>query len=250
MHDTSIGMSSSGRWSILSDKMHRFPGLVAAWHRLAAGGFQHSGQIVGQCAHCLQALGIQSSLTGLAAIDDIPVLRRNNRHIHQHKWHIQGLKSGGGTPSAADGYCSGRLALECRAIGIQHPLDDGHQRSVGLAIIYRRTNDECIGLIHLGRYAIADVIVENAGAGLFPARVAGNAPPNGFVANPDHFALNAMLFKLLGNFCQSDGCIALGTGAAVYHQDLHNNAMFLTICKFNQNLRSYQDSLFQIKCVN
>lgn len=217
--------------------MHRFPGLVAAWHRLPTGGLQQGGQIVGQRAHSLHSLSVQCGLTGLAAVYDIPVLRRNNRHIHQHKWHIQCLKSGGGTPSAADGYGSGRLALECGSIGIQHPLDDGHQRSVGLAIIYRRTNNESIGIIHLGRYPITDIIIEGAGAGLFPARVAGNASPNGFVADPDNLTINAILFKLLGNFSQSDGCIALGTGAAVYHQDLHNNAMFLTICKFNQNLR-------------
>ena len=59
----------------LSYKMHRIPRLVtSAWSRLSSCGLEYPGHIVGQSPHCLQAFFVQSGLSRLTAINNVPVL--------------------------------------------------------------------------------------------------------------------------------------------------------------------------------
>ena len=68
---------------------------------------------------------------------------------------------------------------------------------------------------------IADIIIEDTRAGFFLAGIAGDAPSQRLIGDPYNFAVDTKLLQLPGHFRQSNGRVALLTGAAVYHQYLH-----------------------------
>ena len=170
---------------------------------------------VGHSVHRLKAFGVQGCLTGLTSIDNIPVLRSNNRHIHHLEGHVQCLEGCRGTSSPANRDGGRRLSGDVGAVGIESPLNDGQHGTVGLAPINRRAHNQRITFGELGADAIADIVIESARPGILLAGVAGDTSPDRFVADPYRLAVNAVLFQLFGHFGQCDGRIAPGTGTSV-----------------------------------
>jgi hypothetical protein len=126
-------------------------------------------------------------------IDYVPILGGHNGHIKHLEWHIQSLEGSRSTTTTT--YCNGggRLACDVGTIGVEGSLYDSEQSPVRLAVIYGRANDDSIHILELGRYAIADVVIEDTTSqALCKALSARRATSDGFVAYPYDFAIYAL----------------------------------------------------------
>ena len=99
----------------------------------ASGGLEQEGHVIGQGAQDLHPFLIQCRLAGFAAVDNVPVLRCHDGHVHHLERHVQGIEGSGGAAPSADCDGSGRLACNGSAVGVEGPLDDAQNGSVGLA---------------------------------------------------------------------------------------------------------------------
>ena len=106
-------------------------------------------------------------------------------------------------------------------------MDDAENGAVRLAIINGRPHDQGVGLGELLADPVADIVIEDAFPRVPGASSAGDAAPDGLVADPDNLALDAVDFQLLCNLVQSDGRVALLMRAAVDHQYLHGFSIFV-----------------------
>ena len=212
----------------LSDEIHRLSGLtVAPRRRLAAGGLEEPSHIIGQCAHGLQALGVKGSLPGRSTIDDIPVLGGHDWHVHHLERHVQSLESSCGAAPSAHGHGCCRFAGNAAAVGVERPLDNAQDGSVGLAIINRRADNEGVGIGELLADTVADIVVKGTFARMVVTLSAGYSAPDSLVADPDGLAVDAVLFELLCDFFQCDSRVALLMRAAVNHQYFHCLTLFV-----------------------
>ena len=69
-----------------------FP-LWVLWVAFVMDFFQQKSHVVCHGTHSLHSLGIESGFAFCAAIDNVPVLRGDHRHIHHLERHGQGLES-------------------------------------------------------------------------------------------------------------------------------------------------------------
>ena len=178
--------------------------------------FQQPCHIVGQGAHGLHALVVKRSLSFLASIDDVPVLRSHHGHVHHLEGHVQCLERCGGSTPSAYAYRCGRLVLHLGASRVEQPLHQRQHRAVGLSVIDRRADNERVGVVKHLTDAVADVVVEDAAA--MPLRLAlvtGDAAPDGLHANLHNLSLNALFLQCAGHLAQCHKGVALSTGAAV-----------------------------------
>ena len=196
---------------VLPYEMHRSPGLVAAaGGGSAACGLEQEGHVVRKRPQRLHAFGIQRGLAGLAAIDDVPVLGRDDWHVHHLEGEVQCFKTCCCTAPTAHGDGCSRLSCDGPAVGVERPLDDGEKGPVGLAVVHGRTDNKGVaGGVFLAD-AIADVVVEDAAAaGLCLALIAGNASTDRFVADPHYFTFYTVFLQLRRYFSQRGGGIAI-----------------------------------------
>jgi hypothetical protein len=214
--------------------MHSFPSFI-----VGATGCLHAirrteqpRHVAGKGAHGLETFSIEGSITGCASVDNVPILRGHDRHVHHLERHVQRLEHGSSTTSATYGNgCSG-LAGDIRTVGVKGALDDGEQRSVRLAVVHRRTDNEGICLGELAGNAVADIVVEDASAeGLFLALSASDASTDGLVTNPNYLTINAFDGQLLGHFAQGYRCIAVLAGTSVYQENFHKLYRFMLLYK-------------------
>ena len=145
-------------------------------------------------AHGLHAFGIKGGLALGLAVSDVPVLGGHDLHVHHHEWHVECQEGCRGAAATAYGHGSGGLAGNGRPVGVEEPLDDGHERPVRLPVIYRGADYERISLLHLLRDPVADVIVEDAPPGT-AAFAAGYAAADGLCPEPEDLALDAFRFQ-------------------------------------------------------
>jgi len=195
---------------MLPDEVHRGPGLIAAsGGRGAAGGFEKERHVVGKGPQGLHSLGVKGGLAGLAAVNDVPVLGGDDGHVHHLEGEVQGLEGGCGAAAPANRNGGRRLPGYSVTIGVEGPLDNGEQGSVGLAVIHGRAHDQGVARGEFLAYPVADVVVKDASAASFRRTLtAGDAAAHGLVANPNYFAVNSVFLKLRRHFRKCGGGIA------------------------------------------
>ncbi len=138
--------------------------------------------------HGLHAFCILRRLSFFPTVRDVPILGSSNRHIHHLHRHLERLKSGCSAAATTDGNGSSGFVLQVRAVGEERPLHDCQQRTVGLTVIHRRSEDEAIRLREFRRDGVAYIVVKDTSTvALRLAGSASDAAADGFVANPDDF---------------------------------------------------------------
>ena len=196
---------------VLPYEMHRSPGLVAAaWGGGAASGLEQEGHVVRKCPQCLHTLGVQRGLARFAAIYDVPVLGRDDGHVHHLEGEVQRFKTCRCAAPTAHGDGCSRLACDGPAVGVERPLDDGEKGAVGLAVVHGRADNQGVARGEFLADAVADIVIEDtAAAGLRLALIAGNASTYRFVADPHYFTFYTVFLQLRRYFSQSGGGIAI-----------------------------------------
>lgn len=180
--------------------MHRLP-LFSFGEWLSIYIPEQERHIIRQRAHRLHTFRIQGCLSFLASVNDIPILGCYHRHIHHHKWHVQRLERGRGTSSAAYSYSCSRFIAIILSCGEEHSLHERQDRSVGLAVIDRRTNDERVCRSHFLVDAVAQIVIEDASVVvLYFALPARNTSARRTVAYLNDLRLDVMFRELLSYF--------------------------------------------------
>ena len=59
--------------------------------------FQQPGHVVGEGAHCLKTFDVLADVVGRQAMDAVPVLRCDNRHVRLHEVLQKAVVGGAGT---------------------------------------------------------------------------------------------------------------------------------------------------------
>ena len=125
-----------GVWG-LADEVHGVPwfGGWATWGWGGVGGFEVPCHVASEGAHGLQAFGVECGFAFGATIDDVPVLRCDDGHVHHLKWHVEALEGGCCASTTAYGNGCGGFACDAGSVGVEGALYDGEQGSVGLSVI-------------------------------------------------------------------------------------------------------------------
>ena len=178
---------------------------------------EQESQVICQSTHGLHALGIQSRFALGTAIDDIPILGSDDRHVHNLERHRHRLQSRCGTTTTADSYgCSGFVA-EQMARRIHQTLHQGHRCAIGLAIIHGGTDNEGIGREHAFTNAVAEIVVEDAMSQILGAALgASNTRTHRLRAQLYDFGLYTILLQLLSNLAKCDKRVALFARAGIH----------------------------------
>ena len=144
--------------------MHGSPFLALRIVGLAVGMnlLQQPSHVAGHGAHGLHTFGVESGLSLLATIDDIPVLRSDHGHVHHLEGHVHGLKGCGSSSTAAHTDGCGGLVHDFLASREEHALNERQHRAIGLAVIDWRADDERICRVEFLGDAVAHVIVEHS----------------------------------------------------------------------------------------
>ena len=102
---------------------------------------------------------------------------------------------------------------------VEQPVQEGDQGAVGRCVVHGRSDHQAVAGLELGSHCV-DGVVKDALA-LFGAGAAGDAAPDGLVANLNGFHLDALLGENLFHLLQGNGGIAPHPGTAVDHKNFH-----------------------------
>lgn len=205
-----------------ADEVHGVPGLPfgVLYGRGGVEALQEEGHVAAEGAHGLHAFGVECGLAFGSAVDDIPILRRDHRHVLQLEHHSERLQGGRGATTAADGDAGCGL-VHCEVgMRVEQPLHNGEQGTVGLAVVGGGAHDEGVARGEFLREEVAGVVVEDA-ASEFAAASAGDAAVNGFRPDADNLVIDSVFLQGLADLFQCDARVAVGTCASVYQQCFH-----------------------------
>lgn len=87
--------------------------------------------VVGQDAHGLQSLFVLRRLSGLSAMDAVPVLAGRDRHAADRKVFVQLIKGCGASASSGDGDAGADLHRLVKGGAVKQPVQTSDQRGVG-----------------------------------------------------------------------------------------------------------------------
>ena len=177
---------------------------------------QQPGHVLGHGAHGLHTLHVERSLSGLASVGYVPVLRGDYGHIHHLESHVHGLESSRRTAPSAHAHGSGRLILSKLSGREEHPLNERQHRAVGLSVVDRRADNQRIALLQLLCDAVADIVVEHATLQLLHGTLpAGNATTHGLHPDMDNLCFQTVLFECLCSLAQRHKRVAVLARTAV-----------------------------------
>ena len=205
-----------------ADEVHGVPGLSfgVLYGRGGVDALQEEGHVAAEGSHGLHAFGVECGLAFGSAVDDIPILRRDHRHVLQLEHHSERLQGGRGATTAADGDTGGGLVHREVGTRVEQPLHDGEQGTVGLAVVGGSAHDEGVARGEFLREEVAGVVVEDA-ASEFAAATAGDAAVHGLRPDAYNLVIDSVFLQGLADLFQCDARVAVGTCASVYQQCFH-----------------------------
>ena len=107
--------------------------------------FQQPRHIAPQRAHGLQSFYILTCFAEQSAVDAIPILRRNHRHVADSKIFVQAVKCRTGSSATTHGHRCSRLVNQQVFSRIEQTVKQGAKRAVRTGVIHRRPNDNSVG---------------------------------------------------------------------------------------------------------
>ena len=190
--------------------------------------FQLPRHIAPQRAHGLQSFYILTCFAEQSAVDAIPILRRNHRHVADSKIFVQAVKCRTGSSATTHGHRCSRLVNQQVFSRIEQTVKQGAKRAVRTGVIHRRPNDNSVGCFQFFSDFLIQFIVEHAVSQL-STTATGNATLNGFSSDGHNFRFHPILIQSFSHLRQSDECISFSARATVNKQNLHIlDSYFLT----------------------
>ena len=184
-------------------------GLLLLWMFLGIQVLDHPCHVAGKGAHGLHALLILGGLTGRLSIHHVPVLGTHKRHVHHREIFVQTVEGSGGTTASADDHTRSGLVSQLWTEGIEYPVEQGAQRTVGASIIDGGAYHQTVyPIFHGPPYTVVQIVVERAFA-YPPAHAAGDAALYGTFANAYNLRVDALFIQGFGHFTQCQERVAM-----------------------------------------
>ena len=163
--------------------------------------FQEPRHVVRQRAHRLEAFDVFADVVGRHAMDAVPVLRRDDRHVRLHEVLQKAVVGGAGAAAAGRNDGRGRLVVKVWRTAEEDAVEQRRDLAVRACVIDRGADDDAVGFAHQFRAFVDDVFVAmDAEAVVFVATAARKATADRLFADMENGRLNAVFIELRGDF--------------------------------------------------
>ena len=198
--------SLTGRHDEVRPQVGLVDGLLDARHPPGLDALQEPRHVLGERAHGLQPLLVPADVVRGEAVDLVPVLRGDQRHVADCEVLVQAVE-GRGSPAPAAGHDGGsELSGHPGRVGIEEPVRERADLTRRASIVHRRAQDDGVELVQPLRQDV-DVVPDRAPSPL--GAVSAVPASSGVVLDMVYLRLDTLLVEGVRDLLQ--GCV----GAAV-----------------------------------
>lgn len=190
---------------------------------------QEPSHVLADVAHGGQALGVLGGLARHGTKDVVPVCGGHHGHLVDSEVFVEYIEGGRRAAATGDGDRGTRLVHKGLAASIECAVESREDASAGMRIVDGGAKDKAICLLGGSDELVHHVVVKGAATAKLAALTAADAVADGLGAQLEYLAVDALGFKLLGDFGERASGVAVCLGAAIDQKNLHHKLPLLSV---------------------